>query len=110
VKTKLSELVDVERRGEEITITRNGKPVAILISKDAYDARKETVEILADAELMQEIREGVQALKLPPHLRDLIRQLHPDLKKVRAALTDILQALACDKPFKEELMGYASLR
>jgi antitoxin YefM len=64
VKTKLSELVDVvERRDEEITITRNGKPVAILLSKDAYDAWKETVEILADAELMKEIREGVKALR-----------------------------------------------
>lgn len=50
-------------------------------------------------------------LKLPPQLRDLIRQLHPDLKrKVRAALTDILQDPACGKPLQEELTGYASLR
>jgi prevent-host-death family protein len=64
VKTKLSELVDVvARRDEEVTITRNGKPVAILISKEAYDAWQETLEILADAELMQEIREGIQALR-----------------------------------------------
>jgi prevent-host-death family protein len=64
VKTKLSELVDVvERRDEEVTITRNGKPVAMLISKEAYDAWQETLEILADTELMQEIREGVQALR-----------------------------------------------
>ena len=38
VKTKLSELVDaVERRDEVVTITRNGKPVAIIVSKDEYD-------------------------------------------------------------------------
>jgi mRNA interferase RelE/StbE len=50
-------------------------------------------------------------LKLPPQLRDLIRQLHPDLKrKVRAALTDILQDPACGKPLKEDLQGYLSLR
>jgi mRNA interferase RelE/StbE len=50
-------------------------------------------------------------LKLPPHLRDLIRHLHPDLKqKVRAALTDILQDPTCGKPLQAELTGYASLR
>ena len=64
VKTKLSELVNVvEQRDEEITITRNGKPVAMLISKDAYESWKETVKILEDAELMQEIREGIKALR-----------------------------------------------
>ena len=37
VKSKLSELVDVvERRDESITITRNGKPVAIIVSADEY--------------------------------------------------------------------------
>jgi prevent-host-death family protein len=38
VKTKLSELIDaVERRDEVVTITRNGKPVAIIVSKDEYE-------------------------------------------------------------------------
>jgi prevent-host-death family protein len=64
VKARLSELVSVvEQRDEEITITRNGKPVAMLISADEYAAWKETVQILADAELMQEIRDGIQALQ-----------------------------------------------
>ena len=64
VKTRLSELVSVvEQRDEEITITRNGKPVAILISADEYEAWKETAQILADAELMQEIRDGIKALQ-----------------------------------------------
>ena len=64
VKTRLSELVNVvEQRDEEIPITRNGKPVALLISADAYVAWKETVQILADAELMQEIRDGIKALQ-----------------------------------------------
>jgi prevent-host-death family protein len=64
VKTRLSELVNVvEQRDEEITITRNGKPVAVLISADEYASWKETVQIIADAELMQEIRDGIQALQ-----------------------------------------------
>ncbi|MCZ6452203.1 MAG: type II toxin-antitoxin system Phd/YefM family antitoxin [Deltaproteobacteria bacterium] len=64
VKTKLSELVDVvERRDEKVTITRNGKPIAIIVSKDEYDGWKETVEILKDPEFMKEIRAGIRALR-----------------------------------------------
>jgi antitoxin YefM len=63
VKTKLSELVDVvERRDEPITITRNGKPVAIIVSKDEYDGWQETVEILKDPQFLKEIRDGVRRL------------------------------------------------
>jgi prevent-host-death family protein len=64
VKTRLSELVDVvERRDEEVTITRNGKPIAIIVSKDEYDGWRETVEIMKDAEFMKEIRDGMRALR-----------------------------------------------
>lgn len=64
VKTKLSELVDVvERRDEKVTITRNGKPIAIIVSKDEYDGWEETVEILKDPEFMKEIRAGIRALR-----------------------------------------------
>lgn len=50
-------------------------------------------------------------LKVPAEVRDLIRCLHPDLKrKVRAALADILEHPASGKALKEELQGYWSLR
>ena len=50
-------------------------------------------------------------LKVPTQVRDLIRQLHPSFKrKVRAALTDILEDPACGKPLERELKGYWSLR
>ena len=63
VKTKLSELVDVvDRRDEPITITRDGKPVAIIVSKDEYDGWQETVEILQDPQFLKEIRDGVRRL------------------------------------------------
>ena len=63
VKTKLSALVDVvERRDEPITITRNGKPIAIIVSKDEYDGWQETVEILQDPQFLKEIRDGVRRL------------------------------------------------
>ena len=63
-KTKLSQLVDVvERRDESITITRNGKAVAIIISKDEYEGWQETTEILRNPELMKEILDGIKSLK-----------------------------------------------
>ena len=64
VKAKLSELVDivdiVERRDEPVTITRNGKPVAILVSKDEYDGWHETVQVIRDREFMREIHDGIR--------------------------------------------------
>jgi prevent-host-death family protein len=63
VKTRLSELVDaVERRDEPLTITRNGKPIAIIVSKEQYDSWHETVEILRDPQFVREIREGMRRL------------------------------------------------
>lgn len=64
VKSKLSELVNaVERRDEVVTITRNGKPVAIIVSENEYEGWRETVEIMRDEKLMREIRRGIQSLK-----------------------------------------------
>jgi mRNA interferase RelE/StbE len=49
-------------------------------------------------------------LKVPSEIRNLIRRLHPQLKrKVRAALADILKDPSCGKALKEELAGYWSL-
>lgn len=64
VKMKLSELVDqVSGRDEEITITRNGRPAAILVSPEEFEGWKETLAIRADKSLMREIRRGLKALK-----------------------------------------------
>jgi prevent-host-death family protein len=63
-KAKLSGLVDqVEATDEEIVITRNGRPAAVLVSPDEFDSWKETGAILADADLMAEIRGGLTELK-----------------------------------------------
>ena len=52
----------------------------------------------------------VSTLKVPAEIRNLIRRLHPQLKrKVRAALADILEDTGCGKALKEELDGYWSL-
>lgn len=53
----------------------------------------------------------VRSLKVTAEVRNVIRQLHPELKrKLRAALADILDDPTCGKALKEELEGYWSLR
>jgi len=63
-KAKLSGLIeDVARRDEEVVITRNGRPAAVLVSSDEYESWKETHAIRADRDLMREIRKGLTALR-----------------------------------------------
>jgi len=63
-KAKLSGLVDaVERRDEEVVITRNGRPAAVLISADEYESWKETQAIQSDKDLMAQIRKSLRQLK-----------------------------------------------
>ena len=63
-KAKLSRLVDrVAATDEQILITRNGRPVAILVSPDEYESWTETRAIQSDRELMREIRRGLRELK-----------------------------------------------
>ncbi len=63
-KMKLSALVDsVHSTDEEVTITKNGRPVAVLVSPDEFEGWRETGAITADNELMGEIRKGLKALR-----------------------------------------------
>jgi len=59
-KAKLSEIVDrVEREQDRVTITRNGRPVAMIVSLDDIEGLEETLEILSDKRLMRKIRAGI---------------------------------------------------
>jgi antitoxin YefM len=63
-KARLSALVeDVEQRDEEVVITRNGRPAAVLVSPDEYESWKETLAIRSDKDFMREIRKGLADLK-----------------------------------------------
>ena len=63
-KTELSRLVDeVNRRDEEIVITKNGRPAAVLVSSDEYESWQETLAVRADSNLMRDIKKGLTALK-----------------------------------------------
>ncbi|MFP5347029.1 MAG: type II toxin-antitoxin system Phd/YefM family antitoxin [Actinomycetes bacterium] len=59
VRDHLSEIVDrVEREHERVTLTRNGRPAAVLISPDDLAQLEETLEVLADPDALAEIREA----------------------------------------------------
>ena len=59
VKARLPELVTgVEDREEEVVVTRNGKPAAVLVNYAEYERLKETLDVLSDPEMMRQIRES----------------------------------------------------
>ncbi len=63
-KMKLSGLVEaVQTMDEEVVITKNGSPAAVLVSPDEFESWKETLAVRADAELMDEIKGGLKSLK-----------------------------------------------
>jgi antitoxin YefM len=63
-KMKLSALVEAVRAAdEEIVITKNGSPAAVLISAEEFESMKETAAIRSDRTLMDEIRSGLKNLK-----------------------------------------------
>ena len=63
-KMKLSALTEaVNTTNEEVIITKNGKPVAVLVSPDEFESWRETMHIRFDADFMKEIKKGLIALK-----------------------------------------------
>ena len=63
-KARLNRLVDeVRERDEEILITKNGRPAAVLLSADEVESWKETLAITSDRDFMEEIRKGLKQLR-----------------------------------------------
>jgi len=62
-RARFSEMVDAAvSTHERVEVTRNGRRAAVLISADDFDALSETLDILADADLVRQIREAQQQL------------------------------------------------
>jgi prevent-host-death family protein len=60
----LSKIVDeVSNVHEHITITRQGKPAAVVMSADEFESWQETLEILADPKAMAAIRRAEKDIK-----------------------------------------------
>ncbi len=64
-KARLSRLVvDVASRDEQVTITRKGRPAAVLVNPDYLDGLNETIEILSDPRVTDRIRKAVRRIRL----------------------------------------------
>lgn len=62
-KIKLSSLVSlVNKTNNELVITKNGRPAAVLISPDEFESWQETISIQQSAELSKEIKKGLKQL------------------------------------------------
>ena len=58
-KTHLPELIaGVDEREEEVIVTKNGRPAAIIVNVKEYERLRDTLDVLSDPELMKQIRES----------------------------------------------------
>ena len=69
VKNRLSEVIEqVETQHARVTITKHGRPAAVVISADDLDSLEETLRVLSDPELLAQVRasraEREQAVQL----------------------------------------------
>lgn len=59
VKARLPELVSrIQQREEEVVVTRNGKPAAVLVNYAEYERLKESLDVLSDPGLMRQIEQS----------------------------------------------------
>ena len=59
-RAALPEILDRVRGGEEVTITRHGEPVAVVVRPDALRARRAD-RVLAEAERLHDLLERARA-------------------------------------------------
>jgi prevent-host-death family protein len=60
---KLSALLDdVRATDEEVVITKDAAPAAVLVSPDEFESWRETIAIWLDKESMDEVRAGLKAI------------------------------------------------
>jgi len=63
VKAKFSEMVDrVEHTHDRITVTRNGRPAAVLISSDELASLEDTLDLLSDPDALAQLRDARAAV------------------------------------------------
>ena len=57
VKNRLSEVVEqVESQHARVTITKHGRPAAVVISADDLESLEETLRVLSDPDLLAQVR------------------------------------------------------
>lgn len=63
VKTKFYRLIDGIAVGDEVIVTKNGRPTVAMLSAQELSALKETLDILSDPELMRQIRSSRREIR-----------------------------------------------
>lgn len=59
VRNHFSDIIDrVEREHERVTVTRNGRAAAVILSPDDLAELEETLSVLSDPEALADIREA----------------------------------------------------
>jgi antitoxin YefM len=85
VKMKLSGLIEaVQSTDEEIVITKNGKPAAVLVSPDEFESWRETDVVRSNPFLMAEIRSGLKELREKKTRLLTLEELFPNPKNDHA--------------------------
>ena len=80
VRDHFSDVVDrVQREHDRVTVTRNGKSAAIILSPDDLEQLEETLSVLSDPEALADIREADAAYRDGNVLRgvEAVRALRP---------------------------------
>ena len=67
-KNRLSALLDMVEAGEEVTITRNGKPVARLVPAGARDNEKARRAVEAIRELRKQVKPDPDGLTIRDYI------------------------------------------
>jgi len=63
-RATLSDLLDlVENEQEHVIITRQGKPIAIVMSVDEWESWEETIDVLSDPDAMEALRLSEEDVK-----------------------------------------------
>lgn len=78
VRDHFSDVVDrVEREHERVTVTRNGRAAAVILSVDDLSELEETLSVLSDPEALADIREADKAYAVGDVVRglDTVRSL-----------------------------------
>ncbi len=71
-KAKLLDMIrDIDDKDDTIAITKNGVPQAVIMSMEQYEAMRETMAIMADEDIMGQIRDSIKEVQNEQPLIDL---------------------------------------
>jgi len=63
VKTKFYKLIDGVGVGDEVIVTKNGRPTVAMLSARELSSLKETLDVLSDPDLMRQIRASERQIR-----------------------------------------------